>query len=108
MNEIKFNKNWFLNCYVSKHTAVSYSRQVYFVSNSRQVYFKNSIPTTNSNILNDYFKFTLLPNHDYIAELLESAIKENEGFGDIRRNSNFIIANELILKFIKEQGWIEE
>ena len=62
----------------------------------------------NSNLFNKHFKFTSLPDYDYIAELLESAIKENNGIDHIRKNSTWIIANELILKYIQEQGWTEE
>lgn len=100
MNEIKFDKDWFLNCYLSKHTTDSSSRQVYFEE-------YGSI-SDNANLFNKHFKFISLPDYDYIAELLESAIKENNGVDDIRKNSTWIIANELILKYMREQGWIEE
>lgn len=100
MNKIKFDKNWFLNCYLSKHTIYSSSRQVYFEEYRAISY--------NSNLFNNYFKFTSLPDYDYIAELLESAIKENNGIKRIRKNSTWIIANELILKYIQEQGWMIE
>lgn len=100
MNEIKFDKNWFLNCYLSKHTIYPSSRQVYF-EEYRSIF-------DNANLFNKHFKFTSLPDYDYIAELLESAIKENNGLDHIRKNSTWIIANELILKYMREQGWIEE
>ena len=48
MNEIKFDKDWFLNCYLSKYTIYPRSRQVYFAE-YRSIF-------DNANLFNKHFK----------------------------------------------------